>query len=609
MLEELYKYAVDSGITARAGFKEKSVAYYIDFDVNGNFIGFDTVEKGKKTICPDMGSAAQGGLKSNIIAEKAEIVLNLPDSAGNFPRQTKHDFYMSAMREIAQFSPAFAKAVNSLENKREEIISELLSKKIKPDKCISIKFDGDPLEQNPCYFDWWDEFRARQNDASKSSKAKKEQSGKVRCFITGELTEPVRTAPKFSGLVSVGGHTSGDTIVGFDKDAYCSYGFSQAANAAVSEEGITAVNAALNRLLSGAESFDAVKGKNKDNKKSNILAGAKNIHWFSKPVKADIFDVLDFDFGFGDGEDEPNDADETETDEAYVRGLFDCIFNGECPEEPKNRYYMMSLSGVNGRVMVRSYEEGTYGELFNSLRQWCIDLSLYGAFVPKIPTIYNRLMNTVKDKNLEAYWKRMGAELGGLSPKIIYAITHNSQLPDAAAVKAMSYIRHDMYNVSNDETRKRKNIDRVSCQILKVWLNRKYRSQHKEELLIMENLNPESPSVAYQFGRMIAVYAAIQNQALGDVNAGVVERYFTSACTSPALVFGKLAMLSQHHLSKLGQEQKGSAVYYSNMLSDIASKIGNTLPKTFTLEEQSEFALGYYAQNAEIYKKKNVTEE
>lgn len=607
MLEELYKYAVDSGITARAGFKEKSVAYYIDFDVDGNFIGFDTVEKGKKTMCPDMGSAAQSGLKSNIIAEKAEIILNLPDSAGNFPRQTKHDFYMSAMREIAEFSPAFAKAANSLESRRDEIISELLSKKIKPDKCISIKFDGDPLEQNPCYFDWWDEFRARQNDASKSSKAKKEQSGKVRCFITGELTEPVRTAPKFSGLVSVGGHTSGDTIVGFDKDAYCSYGFSQAANAAVSEDGITAVNAALNRLLSESKSVDAVKGKNKDNKKSNILAGAKNIHWFSKPVKADIFDVLDFNFGFDDGEDEPNDADETETDEAYVRGLFDCIFNGECPEEPKNRYYMMSLSGVNGRVMVRSYDEGTYGELFSNLKQWYEDLSLYGKRYPKMWSIYSRLVSYSTSGG--KFSERINKELSGISPRIIYAITHNSQLPDAAAVKAMSYIRHDMYNASNDENRRRKNIDRVSCQILKVWLNRKYRSQHKEELLIMENLNPESPSAAYQLGRMIAVYAAIQNKALGDVNAGVVERYFTSACTSPALVFGKLAMLSQHHLSKLGQEQKGSAVYYSNMLSDIASKIGNTLPKTFTLEEQSEFALGYYAQNAEIYKKKNVTEE
>ena len=125
----------------------------------------------------------------------------------------------------------------------------------------------------------------------------------------------------------------------------------------------------------------------------------------------------------------------------------------------------------------------------------------------------------------------------------------------------------------------------------------------------MENLNPESSSKAYQLGRMIAVYAAIQNKALGDINAGVVERYFTSACTSPALVFGKLAMLSQHHLSKLGQEQKGSAVYYDKMLSDIASKIGNSLPKTFTLEQQSEFALGYYAQNEEIYKKKTVTEE
>ena len=607
MLEELYKYAVDNGITARPGFKEKSVKYYISFDVNGNFVGFDAVEDDKKTFCPDMGSAAQSSTKSNIIAEKAEIILNLPDKEGKFPRQIKHDFYMSAMREIAEFSSVFAKAANSLEEQMETIISNLPTKKFKSDTLVSIKFDGNPLESDPCYSDWWEEFRVRNKEKKTSSKSKIEQSGKVRCFITGELTEPVRTAPKFSGLVSVGGHTSGDTIIGYDKDAYCSYGFAQAANAAVSDEAITAVNAALTNLLSDSKSIDAVKGKNKANKKSNSLAGAKNIHWFSKPVEADIFDVLDFDFGFSGSEDEQSDDEDKQTDEAYVRGLFDCIQKGICPEEPKNRYYMMSLSGVNGRVMVRSYDEGTYGELFKCIKQWYTDLSLYGKRYPKLFTIYSRLVSYSTSGGKFA--ERVNKELSGISPRIIYAITHNTELPDTVAVRAVNYIRHDMYNSSNDENRKRRNIDRVSCQILKVWLNRKYRNQNKEEYLIMENLNPESPSKAYQLGRMIAVYAAIQNKALGDVNAGVVERYFTSACTSPALVFGKLAMLSQHHLSKLGQEQKGSAVYYDKMLSDIASKIGSSLPKTFTLEQQSEFALGYYAQNEEIYKKKTVTEE
>lgn len=607
MLEELYKYAVDNGITARPGFKEKGVKYYISFDVNGSFVGFDAAEDGKKATCPDMGSAAQSTSKSNIIAEKADIVLNLPDKDGKFPRQAKHDFYMSAMREIAGFSSAFAKVVNSLEEQRETIISNIPTKKFKHGDLISIKFDGNPLENDPCYFDWWEEFRARNKEKKTASKPKKGQSGKVRCFITGELTEPVRTAPKFSGLLSVGGHTSGDTIIGFDKDAYCSYGFTQAANAAVSDEAITAVNAALNQLLSESKSFGAVKGDNKDNKRSNILAGAKNIHWYSGSVENDILEVLDFDFGFSSDSDEQSEPDEKQSDNARVRKMFDSIFKGECPEEPKNRYYMMSLSGVNGRVMVRSYDEGTYGELFNSIKQWYEDLSLCGKRYPKMFTIYTRLVSYSTSGG--KFSERINKELSGISPRIIYAITHNTELPDTVAAKTISYIRHDMYNSSDDEKHKRKNIDRVSCQILKVWLNRKYRNQNKEEYLIMENLNPDSPSKAYQLGRMIAVYAAIQNKALGDVNAGVVERYFTSACTSPALVFGKLAMLSQHHLSKLGQEQKGSEVYFDKMLSDIASKIGNSLPKTFTLEQQSEFALGYYAQNEEIYKKKTVTEE
>ena len=124
----------------------------------------------------------------------------------------------------------------------------------------------------------------------------------------------------------------------------------------------------------------------------------------------------------------------------------------------------------------------------------------------------------------------------------------------------------------------------------------------------MDHLNENSPSKAYQVGRLMAVYAMIQNKALGDVGAGVVERYYTSACNSPALVMGKLATMSQYHLSKLKSDNQGYYVFYSKMLEEIMLKIGTSLPKTFDLKQQSEFALGYYFQRSQAYTGKKTEE-
>ena len=124
----------------------------------------------------------------------------------------------------------------------------------------------------------------------------------------------------------------------------------------------------------------------------------------------------------------------------------------------------------------------------------------------------------------------------------------------------------------------------------------------------MDKLNQDSPSKAYQTGRLMAVYAMIQNTALGDVGAGVVERYYTSACSSPALVMGKLATMSQYHLSKIRGTNPGLYIYYTRMLEEITVKIGDSIPKTFDLKQQSEFALGYYFQRSQRYNDKKTEE-
>lgn len=111
-------------------------------------------------------------------------------------------------------------------------------------------------------------------------------------------------------------------------------------------------------------------------------------------------------------------------------------------------------------------------------------------------------------------------------------------------------------------------------------------------------LNPEYPSAAYHCGRMMAVYAAIQARALGNVGAGVLQRYYTSASTTPALVLGRLSSLCQHHLAKL--DNPGLARWYEGLLGEISQNLTPPLPVTLDLRGQSEFALGYYQQRAAL---------
>lgn len=589
MLEALHKYATDNSLAAKPGFKIKNVKYYIMLSANGDFLGFDPVTV--PPMCPDIGSLANGTTKSNIIAEKAEVIFNIPEEKNGtqvYKREQKQKFYLDALREASEHDPLFKAAVIGLENNLD-LIKEDFSKldKAKSGDVLSISVDGKPLESSSGYLEWWESFRKRFDTSNGST-------GEVRCFITGELTEPVKTVPPVQGLISVGGHTKGDSFICFDKDAYQSYGFEQAANAAVSEEAVTAVNASLARLLKESPP---------------PLAGAKHIHWFSEQTENDVTEILDF--GFDIPDDEADNSEQKEEDEQKVQKMFTALMNNSLPDMPCNRYYMMSLSGVNGRVMIRSYDEGTYDELCGNLRRWYEDIAIYipnyGYKYPKLFGVYSRLLKAQKDSGKLS--DRIKNELSGLSSQIMFAIMHNTPLPDTVAAKALAYIRSDILSDTDDEIRSQKPPDRTACQILKAWLNRKYKNQNKEEFLIMDRLEPQRRSAAYQAGRLMAEYAAIQTDALGDVNAGIVERYYTSACASPALVMGKLSTMSQYHLSKLKGEKKWLYDIHSQALEEISCMIGETLPKRFSLEQQSEFALGYYFQCSEIRARKTKKSE
>lgn len=97
----------------------------------------------------------------------------------------------------------------------------------------------------------------------------------------------------------------------------------------------------------------------------------------------------------------------------------------------------------------------------------------------------------------------------------------------------------------------------------------------------------------------MAVLERVQGAAQNNPNKTVVDRYYGAASTRPATVFPRLVGLAQHHLAKLAG---GLEVFYQTQLGEVMAGLA-TFPSTLSLEEQGLFALGYYHQRQDFYKK------
>jgi len=598
MLNELHQQALNTGTILQPGFKLKRVKNYVSLSASGAFLGI-LASGDQEVLAPDMGSLAQGKM-SNVLLEKSEIVFSLPETDGTIKPmiREKHDFFLKALKEGSAFEPKFALCATAIENEesRARIVEALFTSKVKPGDIIGFSVDGLRLENSVNYLPWWREFRNAVTSSATS--AKKE----VCCFITGDPTEPLSTTGKISGLRQVGGHSSGDTLIGFDKDAFCSYGFKQAENAAVSEEAMAAIRGVLEQMLKNAP----------------ILAGSKYVHWYKEKVErtADPVSLLlgtdlfeDAPDAESPGQTEDEKSEEINADRRVADHLIKSILSGERPNMPGNRYFILSLTGAGGRVMVRSWMQGCYEDLYENAITWFRDLELndaFGNWYPKrLTQYYYRLLRQTKSNR--SFMDRMSEELSALGQQILYSIVNCIPLPDVMAAKALNYIRSGMLASQTDSdegTRKTKSPDQAACSLLKAWVNRKNRNKKGVEVQQMNpDLTEDYEGIAYHIGRMMAVYAKVQLEASGNVNAGVVERYYAGACTKPALVMGRLSQLSAHHLSKL---EPHKAAYYKSQLAEISTHIHPQLPNQFTLQQQAEFAIGYYQENAFLYKKKDL---
>jgi CRISPR-associated protein Csd1 len=374
--------------------------------------------------------------------------------------------------------------------------------------------------------------------------------------------------------------------VSFDKDAFGSYGLEQSANAALGADAASAYRAALNDLIE---------------KTGKRIGSSKVVHWFKESVEPadDPFAILT---------DPPHVQEATAQKKAAE--LLASIRSGARANLGDNRYYALTLSGSGGRVMVRDWTDGSFAELAANVERWFNDLSIVRldgdglAFDRGIGALAASCLRARKPGSDS---KDFDLSVRRIADRLLRPALKSGPIPDIVAAHAIARIRAEagVENKKGGQSITAHSSTRMA--VLKAFVVRKLRAKGDDKMA--DQIGPSlgaATAPAYHCGRLMAVLAALQKRALGDVGAGVVQRYYAAASTTPSLVLGRLIKTSQFHLGKL---EPGLAAWYEGRIAEVAEKIGVAMPPVLDLDGQSLFALGYYHQLADLRRKKKGFEE
>jgi len=416
-----------------------------------------------------------------------------------------------------------------------------------------------PLECGD-WSDWWRMFRT-----TLRKQPKKNKTGLMRCLITGECISPALTHPiKIAGLPGDGKFTLGDAIVSFDKKSSQSYGLKQSTNAAMSVETATAYASTLNLLIE---------------QKSIRLGGMQSVYWFSNQEEIpDEDDVMSY---FS----EPS-SQATGSAELRAHELLTAIRSGKRPDLAGSRFVALMLSGRTSRVMVREVMQGRFEDLVQNAESWFRDLEIVAndgkglAKDPKFSSLAVSLVRNDRKKSINEVMKEVPAPW---LQQLWRAAVTGGRIPAATLAQAVNRCRID---VITDQP-----ASHARMALIKAYLIR-----NKGDQDMHRTVNSDHPHPAYHCGRALAAFARLQ-QAVGNAKAGVVQRFYLAAAQTPGLILGRLASNAKNHMAKL---DGGLAWWYEGQIAEIMCHIGDTPPRTLTLEEQSLFALGYYQQLAEF---------
>ena len=391
------------------------------------------------------------------------------------------------------------------------------------------------------------------------------------CLISGEHAPIARLHPAIKGVF--GGQSSGGSIISFNKKSFASFGKEQGANAPVSEAAAFAYTTALNYLL------------RRENGHCLSIGDSSTVFWAEAADGQSAVAAEDF---FAALLEPPTDEQESQK----LFNVLEQIAKGRPMQEiapelsPDTRFYVLGLSPNAARISVRFWLDTTFGQLAANMATHWRDLAIEPCAWKTPPSIWRLLIQTAalgKSENISPV----------LAGEFTRAVISGTPYPLSLLSQLIARIRADG------------DVNGLRVALIRAVLQRRFRKGMIKEEVPMA-LNQESEHTAYLLGRLFAVLERIQSQALGELNAGIGDRYYGSASAVPFSVFPRLLAGAKHHLSRLRKDKAGMAVNLEKDLGEIITKLPETYPRHFNIDEQGRFSIGYYHQKQHYFTKKTA---
>jgi CRISPR-associated protein Csd1 len=431
----------------------------------------------------------------------------------------------------------------------------------------------------------------RQYWASERSRELREGAAQFQCTVTGNAMSSPANFPKVKRVP--GGTSSGVALVSFNAPAFESYGFSSNENAPISRAAAEAAATALQRLLdpSFPDPRPGYEGRTLPARHVRLSADTVVCFWADREdefidVFAPLFEV---------------------SDPQLVGDMYQSVWRGRpVAIGDTNAFYALTLSGAQGRMIVRDWFETSVGAVAANLALHFADLAVArNTPTPKGKTLPPHLPLRALLGAL-APFGRSDAIPASLAADTIHAALHATPYPLSLLQRAIERARAE---IGKDEWADLERRDARAALVKAVLQRRRRAGLSTGYPELTTNMDPNNLNHGYLLGRLMAILERLQQLALGDPNASVVDRYFSAASASPRIVFVRLLKNARHHARKARDEAKtsGTARWLERLMDDIADQFDpkhNGFPAYLSLEDQGLFILGYHQQRHALWSRR-----
>ena len=398
-----------------------------------------------------------------------------------------------------------------------------------------------------------------------------------RCLVTGQKAPVAILHPSIKGIV--GAQPSGATLVGFNAPSLESFGKDdrdkqgQGRNAPVSTYAAFAYTEALNYLLREPAYHSRLGdttliywAEGAEEEYSSAMAG---MMFSDNMEQEDLKDVM----------------------EALSSGK--TVLWNKLPLNPANRFYILGIAPNAARLAVRFFLQDTFGRFATNLNEHQERLKIvHPAFDEREGLSVWSLLRETANPN-----SRDKKPPEPLVSALMRAVLMNTPYPAELFIQTEIRLRAEH------------EVSRGKAAILKAYLLRNVvelnPDNHPYKEVLQVQLNENTTYLPYRLGRLFAVLAALQQKANPGINATIKDRYFNSACATPAVVFPALIRLAQNHLNKL---DGGFKVYYDKLITGLFNTMDESYPARLSLQDQGIFQIGYYHQKQRFFTKKEEQE-